>query len=447
MSTQAKLAPKSNGSRVQGEDRRICVVMVGLPARGKSLIAGKALRYLKWLSIKAAVFNVGQYRRNDTPRPPASFFDTANTKGERLRRVAAEAALSDMIKWFREEEGTVAILDATNSTKERRQWIQDRCDAESILTLYVESKCDDEELIMSNILEVKTNSPDYVGQDPEQAAQDFRERIEIYEKAYETIDDEESDLTYIKLMNVGKNVVINRIQDYLQSRVIYYLMNLHIRRRSIWLSRHGESEFNLTGQIGGDSGLSPRGEMYAEILPVLLRKAVGNDRPLTVWTSTLKRTIATARHLPSHYNQLQWKALDELDAGVCDGLTYAEIAEQYPDDFKARDDDKYAYRYRGGESYQDVVIRLEPIIMELERSDDILIICHQAILRCIYAYLTEESQTKSPWMHVPLHQLLQLTPHAYGVNEERFKANIDAVSTWRGKGSIARHEDPPAGSH
>ena len=32
---------KTNGSGVQSEDTRICVVMVGLPARGKSLIATK----------------------------------------------------------------------------------------------------------------------------------------------------------------------------------------------------------------------------------------------------------------------------------------------------------------------------------------------------------------------------------------------------------------------
>jgi 6-phosphofructo-2-kinase / fructose-2,6-biphosphatase 2 len=104
--------------------------------------------------------------------------------------------------------------------------------------------------------------------------------------------------------------------------------------------------------------------------------------------------------LPAEYNQLQWKALDELDSGVCDGLTYAEIKEQYPEDFAARDDDKYNYRYRGGESYRDVVIRLEPIIMELERSEDILIVTHQAVLRCIYAYFKEKSQSESPWMAV-----------------------------------------------
>jgi 6-phosphofructo-2-kinase/fructose-2,6-biphosphatase 2 len=121
-----------------------------------------------------------------------------------------------------------------------------------------------------------------------------------------------------------------------------------------------------------------------------------------VWTSTLRRAISTGAHLPANYNQLQWKALDELDAGVCDGLTYAEIKERYPEDFAARDDDKYNYRYRGGESYRDVVIRLESIIMELERSEDILIITHQAVLRCIYAYYKEKSQSESPWMAVSL---------------------------------------------
>lgn len=142
-----------------------------------------------------------------------------------------------MIKWFHEENGIIGILDATNSTRDRRRWIHERCTAEGIECLFVESKCDDEDLIMSNILEVKTTSPDYQGQDPEKAAQDFRERIRKYEKVYETIGRHESHLTYLKIMNVGKQVIINQIQDYLQSRVVYYLMNLHIKPRSIWLSR------------------------------------------------------------------------------------------------------------------------------------------------------------------------------------------------------------------
>lgn len=180
---------------------------------------------------------MGQYRRTATPNPSAEFFDTSNPEGERLRRAAAEAAVSDMCQWFKEGRGLVAILDATNSTKSRRRWILERCQAANIETLFVESKCDDEDLIMQNILEVKTTSPDYKGQDPEEAALDFRNRIRNYEKVYETIDEDERDLTFVKLINVGHQVVINQIRDYLQSRVVYYLMNLHIRPRSIWLSR------------------------------------------------------------------------------------------------------------------------------------------------------------------------------------------------------------------
>lgn len=200
----------------------------------------------------------------------------------------------------------------------------------------------------------------------------------------------------------------------------------------------------MSGKIGGDANLSPRGELYAQALPDIVRRSgIPEDTKLVIWTSTLKRTIQTARYLHNEtkWDQLEWKALDELDSGVCDGMTYGEIENEYPDDFAARDQDKYNYRYRGGESYRDVVIRLEPIIMELERSDNILIVTHQAIIRCIYAYFMDLSSDQSPWTEVPLHTLMKLTPKAYGTKEERFRADIPAVSTWRAKGTAARHHD------
>ena len=96
----------------------------------------------------------------------------------------------------------------------------------------------------------------------------------------------------------------------------------------------------MEGKIGGDSDLSERGFRYATALPDLIKDNIG-DAPLTVaaspystsicngdplcqvWTSTLKRTMQTAQSLP--YPKLTWKSLDELDAGVCDGMTYGEI--------------------------------------------------------------------------------------------------------------------------
>lgn len=43
------------------------------------------------------------------------------------------------------------------------------------------------------------------------------------------------------------------------------------------------------------------------------------------------------------------------------------------------------------QSYQDLVQRLEPVIMELERQENVLVICHQAVLRCLLAYFLDKS--------------------------------------------------------
>ncbi len=68
------------------------------------------------------------------------------------------------------------------------------------------------------------------------------------------------DLSFIKIIDVGRRYLVNRVQDHIQSRIVYYLMNIHITPRSIYLCRHGESDLNIKGRIGGDSGLSARGK-------------------------------------------------------------------------------------------------------------------------------------------------------------------------------------------
>jgi 6-phosphofructo-2-kinase/fructose-2,6-biphosphatase 2 len=109
---------------------KIVCVMVGLPARGKTYIARKLSRYLNWLGIQTQVFNVGDYRRqiSGAVRPHA-FFDPANTEAEAERHRAAEAALIDLCKWLEGTDGEVAVFDATNTNRMRREWVKKTCDA------------------------------------------------------------------------------------------------------------------------------------------------------------------------------------------------------------------------------------------------------------------------------------------------------------------------------
>lgn len=87
-------------------------------------------------------------------------------------------------------------------------------------------------------------------------------------------------------------------------------------------------------------------------------------------------------------------------------MTYEEIKEQHPSEFKARQDDKLYYRYpgMGGESYIDVIHRLQSMIIELERmNQSCLIVTHRVVLRILLGYLLEWSQTQMPHMLVPIH--------------------------------------------
>merc|ERR1719187_1893163 len=211
--------------------------------------------------------------------------------------------------------------------------------------LFLESISDDPEIVESNLRDVKVHGPDYKEMDKEDAIKDFLQRIGHYMEVYQAMDEEhESHLSFMKIVNAGEKLIINRHEGNLQSRIVYWLMNIHITPRTIYLSRHGESMHNTVGKIGGDTDLSPRGAQYAKKLSEFINKQ--NIPGMRVWTSWLKRTIQTAADIDAP--QERWKALNEIDAGSCEELTYEEVAEKYPEEFAARDLNKLTYRYPGG---------------------------------------------------------------------------------------------------
>ena len=72
----------------------------------------------------------------------------------------------------------------------------------------------------------------------DEALSDFRLRIEHYQDKYDALDEEnESDLSYMKIYNTGEKVVVHKHEGHIQSRIVYYLMNIHITPRTIYLTR------------------------------------------------------------------------------------------------------------------------------------------------------------------------------------------------------------------
>uniref|UniRef100_A0A8C6TZU4 6-phosphofructo-2-kinase/fructose-2,6-biphosphatase 4b n=1 Tax=Neogobius melanostomus TaxID=47308 RepID=A0A8C6TZU4_9GOBI len=400
------------------------IVTVGLPARGKTYISKKLTRYLNWIGVPTKVFNVGQYRRECVKIYKSfEFFRPDNEEGLKIRRQCATTALNDVREYLSVEGGQVAVFDATNTTRERRATIMKFAEQNGFKVFFVESVCEDPDVIAENIVQVKLDSPDYIHTDTEEAVEDFMKRIKCYESSYQPLDENlDKELSYIKVIDVGRRYLVNRVLDHIQSRIVYYLMNIHITPRSIYLSRHGESDLNIKGRIGGDSGLSDRGREYAMKLRKYIQEQ--NIKELKVWTSQMKRTIQTAESLGVPYEQ--WKALNEIDADpgrfVCLLLLFDNVNVRL----------SLIYDFVT-QSYEDLVQRLEPVIMELERQENVLVICHQAVMRCLLAYFLDKTADELPYLQCPLHTVLKLTPVAYGCKVESIYLGVDSVNTHRNR--------------
>ncbi|KAH0541883.1 hypothetical protein FGG08_003688 [Glutinoglossum americanum] len=526
---------------------KLVIVMVGLPARGKSYVTKKIARYLNWLQHDTRIFNVGERRRiaakinpasdfelvqsgtglgaghthsgtisaavipsvsvvdtslteghgenQNTLGPPAidldenstthsedatpamaqdaHFFDPENVRAAQLREQVAMSTLDELLDYVLYQGGSVGILDATNSTLERRKHIIDRVRERAgaeLGVLFLESQCLDKNLLESN-MRLKLSGPDYKDKDPVTALADFRERVAIYEKNYVPIGEyeERHNLQYVQMIDVGRKVVSHQIRGFLAAQTVYYLLNFNLAARQIWITRHGESLDNVNGKIGGDSNLSENGMRYAQTLAKFIgcqKKAFslrqvqkqatthfpplpgdttppnpeytttlngGSSEPVEknfcVWTSMLKRSVTTGQYFDEdEYDVKQMRMLDELNAGVMEGMTYDEIRKMYADEYELRRTDKLHYRYpgAGGEGYLDVINRLRAVIVEVERTTDhVLLIVHRSVARVLLAYFMGLKREDVADLDVPLGTLYCLEPKPYGVEFKAYRYHAD----------------------
>ncbi|KAI9597147.1 bifunctional 6-phosphofructo-2-kinase/fructose-2,6-bisphosphate 2-phosphatase [Syncephalis fuscata] len=410
----------------------IAILTVGLPARGKTHTSRSLWRYLRWLGVKTQVFHLSNYRRDIIGEKISSdYFHPNNHEAEGLKIKILESALMDLISFFH-TGGQVGIFDAANTTAKRRNFVLERLRREKIQVVFIESICDDEDIINTNIRSVKISSPDYLGWDQEKALEDFKRRIQNHVPFYQTIS--ESHLSYVKIFNAGQHMIFNNINGYLQTRIVYYLMNLHISQRTIYFARNGES---LNEHLDrDDADLSPAGHRYAENLKNFLlqiraknHKETGEPlRKLQVWTSPRKRSFNSACHFEYPVQVRQRAQLAEINPGDCDGLNAEGVKTKYPEEWAKHQQEPYRHRYPRAESYLDLAVRLEPVILELEReTDDVLFIAHLSVMRLLYGYLLNIPENEIPKITVPRDTLIEIVPSAYECKEKRHRIPEDVA--------------------
>ena len=334
---------------IKSENNKLLVVMVGLPSSGKTYIARKIARYLRWIGLRTRAFSLAKYRLDKLGTKTADFFDPSSATNYNQRVAVLIDALDDTLRYL-SRGGDIAIIDGTNTTRDRRKIITDKIAAHSADydILWIEilqspsngsagasspagdtGNCDASLLegsasdttfrvpatpstsgagvtdgivhqpLSSKQLEELAHSPDFLDKE------DYEKRMAYYRSKYQTLEEDEG--PFIKFMgDVGKTLVLHDIHGFLSSKIVSFVMNVHTDSKPVFITRHGESDFNAKNLIGGDCGLTERGLQFAKTLGefMMTEELSAHDaKLLRVWTSTMRRARDTASemNLESYY--------------------------------------------------------------------------------------------------------------------------------------------------
>lgn len=83
--------------------------------------------------------------------------------------------------------------------------------------------------------------------------------------------------------------------------------------------------YNVDDRVGGDPDLSEKGYKYASKLNLFFQKEFPTEesrKNITFLTSTLQRAMITAGHIKIGLEPVKLKCLEEINVGICDGMSY-----------------------------------------------------------------------------------------------------------------------------
>ena len=221
-------------------------------------------------------------------------------------------------------------------------------------------------------------------------------------------------------------MITRNCSGYVPSQISFYLQNVHIHPRKIFLSLTsmnrlgGSDESTFSLQHGESANLTNEGRVYSRSLAMFIerqRDTVRECAELLVLSGASRVHAETLLHLRMLFSCYSTPLLNEMRGGDLHGLSRAEIKKKYPQEYQKRASNKLQYRFPGvgGESYLDIIERVRPVIIELERQRrSVLAVCHIAVLRCIYAYLMGTRLEEIPYLQFKAHHVYELTPGPFG---------------------------------
>jgi 6-phosphofructo-2-kinase/fructose-2,6-biphosphatase len=380
-------------ARLTAESERLVLILVGLPARGKSIIANKLELFLGWRGWQTKAFSAGALRRQTLTGKSghtASFFDATQKHSLQARERVADATMAEVLSFF-DGGGRIAIFDASNTSVARRAKLLAQISAHAarssqpIACVFIELLLESPTLLLTNMLAKVRASPDYYGLNEPSAMDDLRRRCTLYERSYQSLSVSEG-VPFIQLYDNATRIVTHHVYGRLSSSLIPFLSAVHFVPQPVYLvsvaprhAPHGAARARGSpsgddDEAGGSGGGGTEGWLAA-----LVAWAEALDEPLQLLSSTdPSATAAAAAVAAARGVSLQpSSALVDLRPS---GLGF--------DGWEAPDADADGDRERFGESVADLSRRVQSAVLEIEKQlEPTLVVAHQATCRALRAYL------------------------------------------------------------
>jgi broad specificity phosphatase PhoE/predicted kinase len=380
-------------------DEKLYIVLMGLPARGKSTLALRLRDAFQKIGVSTRIFNNGNLRRIYRPLDDTAnseFYSPENKAAVALREGFARMNMERARAYLR-NSGRIAILDATNAQRTRRAMIERHLDDHPLL--FIECVNDDADILNLSIQE-KVNLPEFAHL-KDRAVKEFLQRIDYYKMIYTPLKLERN---YIRIDSLQNMIIKEKHSDVIPfyERLRDYLVTDEVK--NLFLIRHTQTQFNVASRIGGNSPLTKKGRTQAKALGEFFKK-----RKISyIFTSEKTRTMDTARaicEMQDNCRIISLKEFNEIRAGICERMTYEDIEEKLPQVFKKRGADKYHYVYPDGESYETMKPRITQGIKKAfflnRRANNIMIVGHQAVNRMILSHFLYRREDDVPYIYVP----------------------------------------------
>lgn len=173
----------------------------------------------------------------------------------------------------------------------------------------------------------------------------------------------------------------------------------------LWLIRHGQTDWNLTGRWQGQAsdapGLNEKGRLQA----LAIREQLQEIKLSAIFSSDLLRAQQTAELIaePLGLPITLEPRLREINLGVWEGMPSEEIEAKYPQELAERAQNPFNARAPKGESPREVAERVLAAIDEItnkHRGKSILIVAHGISLAVIICHVNGFPM-EDVYQHIP----------------------------------------------